>query len=119
MKKFFVYIFLIIIVLFYSCNSFASQPLENNNAISKSEAIEPNINDLTIYSNCVLMIEMETGDILYEKNAYKKMYPASTTKTLTAILVLENCDLDEIATVSSLAIKAVPPSYATANLQIR
>lgn len=47
------------------------------------------------------------------------MYPASTTKILTAILVLENCDLNEIATVSSVAVRSVPATYATSGLQIR
>ena len=65
------------------------------------------------------MVEKETGDILYEKNANEKMYPASTTKTLTAIIVLERCSLNEIATVSSTAIKSVPPSYTTSNIQPR
>ena len=38
-----------------------------------------------------ILIEVETGKILYEKDAYTKVYPASTTKILTAILALENC----------------------------
>ena len=63
-------------------------------------------------------MEKETGDILYEKNAYTRMYPASTTKMLTAIIVLENCYLNEIATVSSTALSAVPSSYTTAHLQV-
>lgn len=116
MKKFFAFIFLIIYFLSLGCTSFANNSLEN--AITE-EKPKPDISSLNIYSDCILLIEKETGDILYEKNAYEKMYPASTTKTLTAILVLENCDLDEVATVSSVALRAVPPSYTTANLQIR
>lgn len=74
--------------------------------------------NLTIYSDCILLMEKETGDILYEKNAYKKMYPASTTKMLTAIIVLENSYLNEIVTVSSSALSSVPSSYTIANLQV-
>lgn len=73
--------------------------------------------DSKISSSCALLIEEKTGDILYEKNAYGKMYPASTTKILTAIIVLEKCYLNERVTVSSSAISAVPPSYTKANLQ--
>ena len=39
----------------------------------------------------------------YGKNLFTKMYPASTTKILTALIVLEKCKLDEVVTVSELA----------------
>ena len=45
-------------------------------------------------ASCVLM-EAESGGILYEKNADRSMLIASTTKILTALVVLENCDLSE------------------------
>lgn len=57
------------------------------------------------------------GQILYERNADKKMYPASTTKVLTAIVVMENCNLDDKVTVSSNAINSVESGYITANLK--
>ncbi len=75
-------------------------------------AKEPNID-----SGAALLVETNTGRILYEKNAYKKMYPASTTKILTAILILENCNLDDIATVSPNALELIPTGYVTAPLQ--
>lgn len=119
MKKRFVYIFLIIIIfLTFFSQSFASEILENTGVTYASEVGVPNIYDLTVHSDNILMIERQTGDILYERNARERMYPASTTKILTAILVLEHCDLNEIATVSSTALKAVPPTYTTAALQI-
>ena len=46
------------------------------------------------------------------------MYPASTTKILTAIVVLENAELDELATVSKNALETIPNGYVTCNLQI-
>ena len=70
-----------------------------------------------IASTSALLVEASTGKVLYEKNAYDKMYPASTTKVLTAILVLENCDLNEIATVSHNAVYSLPSGYVNANLQ--
>lgn len=117
MKKFFICI--IILSMMFSNVCFASQILENTTVEVESEVNQPDINDLTIYSDCILMIEKETGDILYEKNAYEKMYPASTTKILSAIIVLESCDLNEIATVSSTALNAVPATYTTSNIQVR
>lgn len=120
MKKKFIYLFLVLIIfLAFFSECFASEILENTSVTYSSELGKPNIYDLTIHSDCIIMIEKDTGDILYEKNAHRKMYPASTTKILTAILTLENCDLNDIATVSPLALKAVPATYTTANLQIR
>ncbi|AOT72782.1 D-alanyl-D-alanine carboxypeptidase family protein [Geosporobacter ferrireducens] len=46
-----------------------------------------------------ILIDAATGDVLYEKNAHEKMYPASTTKIMTAILVLENSDLQDIVII--------------------
>ena len=82
------------------------------------EPINSGIDSIQVYSNCVLMIEKDTGDIIFERNANEKMYPASTTKILTAIITLENCSLDDIVTVGTLAIIAVPDGYMTAKLQI-
>lgn len=39
-----------------------------------------------------VLMDYESGEILYEKNAYEKMYPASTTKGWTGYLVLKNVD---------------------------
>lgn len=74
--------------------------------------------DSKITSPVALLMESETGTILYEKNIYDKMYPASTTKIMTAILALENCNLDDVATVSRNAVMSVPSDYTNANLQI-
>jgi len=65
---------------------------------------------------CVLM-EYSTGKILFEKNLNKMMYPASTTKLMTAILVLEKCQLTDVATVNNSAVDSVPAGYSTAYLQ--
>lgn len=39
-----------------------------------------------------ILMDMKTGEILFEKNANDTRYPASTTKIMTAILALENLD---------------------------
>lgn len=46
-----------------------------------------------------LLLDMTTGEILYGKNPDKPMYPASLTKVLTAILVLEDLNLDDVVTI--------------------
>lgn len=64
--------------------------------------------DITTYSPTCLLMESKTGKIIYEKNAYEKMYPASTTKIMTAILTLENSELTDVATASYEAVYTVP-----------
>lgn len=46
--------------------------------------------DFTLTSKAVYLENLDTGLVLYEKNADQQMYPASLTKIMTAILVLEN-----------------------------
>ena len=74
--------------------------------------------NLNIYSPTALLMDARTGKIIYEKNIDEVRYPASTTKMMTAILALEHCSLDEVATVSYDAIFTVPSGYANANLQL-
>ena len=73
---------------------------------------------LTISSPSALLMDSSSGKILYEKNINEKMYPASLTKIMTAILVLENCKLDDIATVSYDSVMSISMGYVTANLQV-
>lgn len=49
------------------------------------------------------VFNLNTKEITYAQNIYKKVYPASTTKILTAYLALKYGDLDEILTVSENA----------------
>lgn len=56
--------------------------------------------NFSIDSPSGVLMDLSSGKILYEKNMDEKRYPASLTKILTAIVVLENCKLDEVATVS-------------------
>lgn len=69
-----------------------------------------------LYSESAILIDTKTDLTLYEKNSTKKMYPASTTKILTAIIALEQCNLDEKIIVSKSAISQVPEGYSTCYL---
>ena len=50
-----------------------------------------------------------SGAILYEKNSREAYYPASITKIPTALVILENCDLDETVTFSNEAVNTLEP----------
>ena len=73
-------------------------------------------NDISVYSPYCVLMEASTGKIIYEKNANTQVPPASTTKIMTAILTLENCELTDTATVSHNAIYSVPVGYSHAYL---
>lgn len=47
----------------------------------------------------IVLMDADTGAILYQKNAHEQAYPASTTKIMTAILAIENANLDDQVTV--------------------
>lgn len=74
--------------------------------------------EVDLNSEAAILVEVTTGRIIYEKNSTKKLYPASTTKILTAILVIENCELDEMVTVRETALNNIPTGYVTCNLQV-
>lgn len=60
-----------------------------------------------LYSEIAILMDADTGAILYEKNAHAKAYPASTTKLMTGLLTVENCNLDEVAYTSYAAASSV------------
>ena len=53
----------------------------------------------TVRSEGMVLIDAQTGQILSDKNSDKRFPPASTTKVMTALLVLENLELTDIVTV--------------------
>ncbi|MDF2616973.1 MAG: Serine-type D-Ala-D-Ala carboxypeptidase [Sedimentibacter sp.] len=55
--------------------------------------------DPSILCDTAVLIDANTGTILAGKNADQKMYPASTTKIMTAILAIEMGDLSDVITV--------------------
>lgn len=101
-KKIFIIIALILVIVSVSNYSFASV----------------NESDLNITSESALLIEPSTGKILYGKNEKERRFPASTTKILTAILTIENCNLEDKVIVDYDSIAMVPSGYSVATLQV-
>ncbi|MBR3163151.1 MAG: D-alanyl-D-alanine carboxypeptidase [Clostridia bacterium] len=69
-----------------------------------------------LYAESAILIDSKTGKVLFEKNMDKKMYPASTTKIMTAILTIENCNIEDKVVVNYNAISSIPNGYSTAEL---
>ncbi len=57
-----------------------------------------------IEGESAIVMEVSTGTVLYEKNAYQHFYPASITKVMTALLASERSGLNEEVTFSSDAV---------------
>ena len=55
-------------------------------------------------SEAAYLVDLQSGAVLWEKNSEETLYPASITKVLTALLIVENCDLDDTLTFSHNAI---------------
>lgn len=56
--------------------------------------------DVSIQADGGIVMDADTGTVLYGKNMDQQYYPASITKILTALIVLERCDLDEMVSFS-------------------
>ena len=63
-----------------------------------------------IYAEAAILINANSGQILYSKNIHEKLYPASITKILTAYLAITNLNLDDTLTATAEAIDSVPRS---------
>ncbi len=81
---------------------------------------DPDISELPnygpdIFAETYCVLEGESGAVLLQKDMLKRMYPASTTKILTALLTLENVeDLNQSVTFTKSAV-SVDPSSSTLN----
>lgn len=61
-----------------------------------------------ITAQAAILMEAETGTILYAKNINEELYPASTTKMLTCLIAVEQCALNETVHFTYDAVGAVP-----------
>ena len=59
-----------------------------------------------LFAKAAVLMDGGSGRVLYSKNGSEALANASTTKILTCIIALENCDLEQIAEVSVQAAKA-------------
>ena len=57
-----------------------------------------------ISAQSAILIDAHDGKILFEKNSKAKMGMASTTKIMTALVVIESCSLDESIAIDPRAI---------------
>lgn len=76
-----------------------------------------NVQADTEASLAVCFFNLDTKDILYAKNVHDRLYPASTTKIMTALVALKHGDLSAQATVSEAAVTFHESGVSTAKLK--
>ncbi len=104
----------IYLLFFYSITVFATESTEQAQTETITEQKHPNENENTTSPLCLtaesaILIDAHSGQILYEKDAYSKRYPASITKLMTLLLAFENGDLKDKLTFSHQAVYTIEP----------
>lgn len=69
---------------------------------------------VSLESDAGIVMDAATGTVLYGKNIHETYAPASITKVLTSLIVLERCSLDEIVTFSQNAVYNVESNSSSA-----
>lgn len=75
------------------------------NTLSINTAYAANIPQ--IQSQAAILIDADTGQVLFEKNMHMKMYPASITKVISALIALEKGNLTDTITMSNNAVFSI------------
>lgn len=97
------FVFLLINLLFFT-TSFCDDIQEESDfsGVDVSTSTTPE-EEPDIYSRRAIVFERNSKTVIYEKNIDEKCAMASTTKIMTSILILENCNLKDTVTVSKKA----------------
>ena len=105
MKIYKIFLTFIIVIVSFNYIVFADDENEeiSNNFDSLVEVSSDVANEPVINSRAAIIYDRTSGTVLYGKNEHEKRKMASTTKIMTAIVVIENSNLDDIVTVSSKA----------------
>lgn len=103
-------ILILALIVFLSMCGYVKADEEDNENIDFSEiwneyimSSTENTKEPSLNSKAAIVIDRETGTVLYEKNAYTKRAMASTTKIMTAIITIESGKLNDMVEVSKKA----------------
>ena len=92
---------------------------EGGDAKIESGTTAGGLADPLIDATAALLVNADTGMVLYEKNADERRYPASTTKVMTALLTLEHVeDLEEIVTAQESDFENVTADSSNADIKV-
>lgn len=110
-KSIFSYILTIVMILSASLvpiEIYAEEGAEQSDKKVKVEADVAYPEAPEISAKAGILMDIDTGAIIYEKNVHEKLYPASITKIMTGLLAVENTALDSTFTFTSDIINQLP-----------
>ena len=81
-----------------------SQSAVSGSFVGFVAATESDADARTVSARSAILLEMTSGEVIYQKNADERLPMASTTKIMTALVALENCDVSHTVTVSPDAV---------------
>ena len=82
-----------------------------------AEGADSSANAPDVQAKSAILVNADTGRILYEKNIYEKMYPASMTKMLTAMVVLDSMNPEDTIKVD-YSINEIPLDSSRAGVTV-
>ena len=74
--------------------------------------------NVSVEAEGAVLMDARSGAVIYGKNLHSVYYPASITKILTALIVIEHCNLDDIVTFSHDAIYNVEQGSSSAGMDV-
>lgn len=74
----------------------------------RTDWLTKNPQDIPVSTKSAVILDYNTGELLYAQNEHDKLPPASITKVLTATVVLENMELNKLCTISQNAADTEP-----------
>ena len=90
---------------------------------SPALAAEEEDGPFEVEAKAALLVDPDTDEVLYERNIHERRPPASLTKVMTCLLVLEAVDsgalrMGDVLTASELAVTSIPPDGSTAGILV-
>lgn len=113
MKKFLSYILSVFMLVTFVGQAFGGWQTDVSAATKKSLPKAP-----SIIGESAILIEPTTGTIIYEKDPHKKMYPASITKIMTALLAIENCKMNDTVVYSKKNLDSLTAEDSNIQCQV-
>lgn len=118
LKKDLLSIFVVLLssILLFPMFVYADEDIDAQIEARKKITVESNLYDnwpAGPETSCqsAILIDADTGIVLYEKNIHEHLYPASITKILTALVAYENCDMKDMVTFSYDAVNSIDWRY--------
>ena len=106
--------FLSLLLFFLSFSSISVEAIDYKKLAEERKSLEIESNSYdnwplgpAIGAQAAILIDANTGAILYAKNIHEKLYPASITKLLSTYVAIQECELDEMVTFSEDAVYSI------------